>query len=182
MTGQNIKAIVFDRDGTLIEHIHYLSNPENVSLLPGVKEGLKKLQMLNCYFFLHTNQSGVGRKFFDINQVHLCNNKMLELLGLGEQVFEKICIATETPEDPILYRKPSPRFAKEIMSIYGFKPFELCFVGDRSSDLEVALELGSMAIGVNTGLVDLHQELKNIKTEHNIPVLDNFNQVVACLI
>lgn len=56
-----IKALVLDRDGTLIEHVPYLHKPEDVRLLPGVREGLAAARAGGLTLFLHTNQSGVGR-------------------------------------------------------------------------------------------------------------------------
>ena len=178
---RNIKAIIFDRDGTLIEHIPYLSNPDAVKLLPGVKEGMKILSGHHFSFFLHTNQSGVGRNYFTINDVHHCNKRMIDLLELGLNVFERVCIATELPTDPIQYRKPSSLFAKDLMNFFGFKANELCFIGDRSTDLQVAIELGAWAVGVNTGLVDLQEELKDIKGASGIPIFDSFTKVVEYL-
>ena len=36
-------AVFLDRDGTLIEHVHYLSDPAHVRLLPGAAEALRRL-------------------------------------------------------------------------------------------------------------------------------------------
>lgn len=182
MQAHNIKALIFDRDGTLIEHIPYLSNPNAVKLLPGVKEGMKILKSLNYIFFLHTNQSGVGRNYFSIHDVHSCNNRMIELLELEINLFERVCIATEVPSDPIQYRKPSSLFAKDLMDFYGFSANEMCFIGDRSTDLQVAIELGASAIGINTGLVDLKEELKGLNGAEDIPIFDSFTKVVDYLI
>lgn len=92
-----IPAVILDRDGTLIKHVHYLRDAGKVQLIEGVKEGLKNLMESGIKLFLHTNQSGVGRGYFPIKDVHLCNNKMMTLLGC-DRVFEDVCIATESPE------------------------------------------------------------------------------------
>jgi D-glycero-D-manno-heptose 1,7-bisphosphate phosphatase len=156
-------AIVFDRDGTLIQHIPYLCDPAKITLLPGVKEGLKGLISENVLLFLHTNQSGVGRGLFTMEAVHACNSRMIELLDLGESPFEKICIAPESPEQPSLYRKPSRAFADEIMSEFHLEPSEVWYVGDRCSDLQVAEMAGIRAVGLLTGLDDLENELATNK-------------------
>jgi len=174
----NIKAIILDRDGTLIEHVHYLSNPDEVRLLPGVKAGMKFLKKSNVRLFLHSNQSGVGRGYFGLTDVYNCNLRMEELLDLGSNVFDRMCIATEKPNDPIIYRKPSPKFALEIMRDFKFKASEICHVGDRSSDLIVAEEIGTKAIGVNTGLVDLKAELNKLGLSGHFPIMDSFDKAV----
>jgi len=182
MRYNNIKAIIFDRDGTLIEHVHYLSNPNEVKLLSGVKIGIRLLKELGFVLFLHTNQSGVGRNYFDIEAVFDCNKRMEELLGLDFKVFDRICIATEKPDDPILYRKPSSRFVTEIIRDYGFKSEEICCIGDRLSDLQVALEIGCKAIGINTGLISLKNELEKLQMKDCFEVADNFRQVINLLL
>ncbi len=180
MLGQ-IKALVFDRDGTLIEYVHYLADPKKVRLLPGVKTGIEILKEFGFRLFLHSNQSGVGRNYFNIEDVYTCNLRMAELLELNLDFFDRICIATEKPNDPITYRKPSPNFAKVIMQDFGFHSSEICYIGDSSSDLQTAIEVGSMAIGVNTGLVDLTHQLKELNLLEKFPVMNNFSETVKYL-
>ena len=69
------KALFLDRDGTLIVDKEYLSDPEEIELLPGVDEALRRA--LNCDYqlFLLTNQSGVGRGWYSIDDVHACNRR-----------------------------------------------------------------------------------------------------------
>ena len=93
------KYIVFDRDGTLIKHIPYLFEPNKVELLPTVKESLKLLKSNGFNFLLHTNQSGISRNFFKIEDVISCNNKLIELLGMGKKLFVEICIAEYYPPE-----------------------------------------------------------------------------------
>ena len=72
-------GIFFDRDGTLIEDKHYLRDPEEVILLPGVKEAIAILRSINCKLFLFTNQSGISRGLMTLNDVVLCNKKMCSI-------------------------------------------------------------------------------------------------------
>ena len=149
------KYIVFDRDGTLIKHIPYLFEPNKVELLPTVKESLELLKSNGFKFFLHTNQSGVSRKYFNKSDVDMCNNKLLSLVGEGRNLFEEICIAMDYPAKKITYRKPSPKFGIEIMRKYKINKENLFYVGDSLSDLETAQNIGCKCFGVNTGLIDL---------------------------
>ena len=54
-------AVFLDRDGTLIEHVHYLNDPKQVRLLPGGPEAVRNLQALDFACVVVTNQSAVGR-------------------------------------------------------------------------------------------------------------------------
>ena len=89
------RAIFLDRDGTLIENRHYLSSPEGVALLPGVCEALARVREAGAKLFLFTNQSGVGRGYFTLADVEAVNRRMIEVLGLGDDLFAGICIAPE---------------------------------------------------------------------------------------
>ena len=79
----NPELVIFaDRDGTLIRHADYLSDPEQVELLPGVKDTIHELISREIPFFILTNQSGVGRGYFTIEQVHACQGRLFELLEI----------------------------------------------------------------------------------------------------
>ena len=155
------KYIAFDRDGTLIKHIPYLFETDKVELLSTVKESLVLLKLNGFKFFLHTNQSGISRNFFKIEDVISCNNKLIELLGMGQNIFEEICIAEDYPAKEDSYRKPSPKFGLEIIEKYKINKQDLFYVGDSTSDLETALNIGCKCFGVNTGLVDLNSSNEN---------------------
>lgn len=148
------KALFLDRDGTLIRDKSYLSDPEQVELLPGTAEALRLARELGFLLFLFTNQSGVGRRYFTLETVHRVNARMEELLGLPPPVFAGVCIAPETPDEPQVYRKPSPRFILEMIGTHRLDP-RLCFmVGDAPADIQAALNAGITPIAVTTGAVN----------------------------
>lgn len=142
--------IVFDRDGTLIKHIPYLFNPDFVELKPGVKETLFYFKEKGYKLFLHTNQSGIERGFLKIEDVIACNDKLIELLDLGNTIFEKICIAPNLSELVCDYRKPSPLFANQIMSEYNITNAQLIYIGDSICDLQTALNIGCVGLGIKS--------------------------------
>ena len=136
------KALFLDRDGTLIVHIPYLSDPVNVELLPGARDALHDFILEGWMLFLFTNQSGVGRGFFTLETVYRCNHRMLELMDLPQPGFTEICVATETPEMTQHYRKPSPLFILAMMKKYSLSPSEVWMVGDSISDMQAGLNAG----------------------------------------
>ena len=152
-----VKHIVFDRDGTLIEHKPYLCNPKEVKLLPYVAKGLAKLKEQGHKLYLHTNQSGVARGYFDYEDAVTCNNEMLRLINLGNELFERICIAADYPPKKDSYRKPSPKFGEELIRLFKINRKDMVYVGDSSSDIETAINLKCNGIGLNTGEFDLEE-------------------------
>lgn len=174
-------ALILDRDGTLIEHVPYLSDPGDVRLLPGVREALQTACEAGAMLFLHSNQSGVGRGRFDLAAVNTCNQRLIELLDRGPVPFAQICIAPEAPDQPSAYRKPSPLFAREIMRDYGLSPERVCYIGDRGSDLATAHAAGTRGVGVATGLDDLRAELAALGLTGEFPVFDSLGEAIRYL-
>jgi D-glycero-D-manno-heptose 1,7-bisphosphate phosphatase len=113
---------------------------------------------------------------FGLDAVDACNERMVELLGFPLPVFERICIAPEAPDAPSIYRKPSPVFAEEIIRDYGYKPEEICYIGDRGSDLATAAAAGTRGVGVATGLDDLRAELDTLGLSY--PVFDSLEAAI----
>ena len=97
-------ALILDRDGTLIRHVPFLCEPALVELLPGGREVLQVAVDAGALLFLRCNQSGIGRGKFHEIAVAACNARMVDLLNLGRDPFERICIAPETLDDPMVYR------------------------------------------------------------------------------
>jgi len=136
------QAVFLDRDGTLIENRHYLRSPEGVMLLPGVREALARARDAGAKLFLFTNQSGVGRGYFTLADVEAQNRRMLELLDLGEDLFASVCVASERPDEPSVYRKPSPRFIHEMLATHALAADAAWMVGDSPSDWEAGINAG----------------------------------------
>ncbi len=143
-----LQAVFLDRDGTLIRHVPYLRDPADVVLLPGVREALVRARAADVKLFLFTNQSGVGRGMFTLAEVEACNARMIELLELGPQPFDAVCIATEIPEEPQLYRKPSPRFIHEMLERHGIDRAAAWMLGDSPVDWEAGLNAGIHAAAI----------------------------------
>ncbi len=64
------RAVFLDRDGTLIHDPGYLADPDGVVLLPGVVDALKSLSQAGFDLVLCTNQSGIARGKYTVEQYH----------------------------------------------------------------------------------------------------------------
>ena len=131
--------------------------------------------------YLHTNQSGVGRGYFKMNDVLECNNKMLELINLGDKIFKEICIATDYPPGEKTYRKPSSLFAFELINKYNLDRNSITYVGDSISDLNAAKNVGCKAYGVMSGGYDLETLIKS-EANLNYKIFPNLLDTVKHLI
>ena len=148
----NSKFILLDRDGTLIEEKNYLHDPDDVKILPGVIEGLKKLSGEGYKFIVLTNQSGIGRGYFDDQDMFLVNAKISSLL-LNEGVeILRFYHCPHAPEEECECRKPKPGMVYNACSELGFFIDNIyCVIGDKKSDIELAENIGVKSILVLTG-------------------------------
>jgi len=176
-----IKHFILDRDGTLIKHIPYLFEKEKVELITGTLEAINQLIKKKIKIYLHTNQSGVGRGYFGISDVVDCNNKMIELIGLGQNIFQEICVAPDFPPSKVSYRKPSSLFANELIKKYDLDKKAIVYIGDSISDLKTAKNTGCNAYGVMSGGYDLETLIKS-ETDLKYDIFPNLLEVVNYLI
>ncbi len=73
-------AVFLDRDGTIIEDTGYVGDPEQVRLLPGAAEAIRRLTKLVDVVVLASNQSGVARGLFDEEDLARVHERVEELL------------------------------------------------------------------------------------------------------
>ena len=174
-----VRALFLDRDGTLIVDKVYLADPAGVELIPGTAEAVQRVRALGFRLFLFTNQSGIGRGFHTFADARQCNARLEELLGPPYPVFDDICIAPEAPGQPVVYRKPSPRFILETIERRGLDPRTCWMVGDGPADLLAALHAGIQPVAVLSGKVDprTHPDLAG----RPIPVFPTFAAFAATL-
>jgi D-glycero-D-manno-heptose 1,7-bisphosphate phosphatase len=146
------RAVFLDRDGTLIEEKYYLHRSEDVVIYPAAGGALKRLQDAGFKLFMVTNQSGVGRGMFTLDDVHKVNDFLCGELAKDGVQFQKIYIAPETPDVPSRGRKPSPQFLFDARIEYGLNLAESYMIGDKLIDLECGWNAGVRAsLLVRTG-------------------------------
>ena len=81
------KALFLDRDGTLIHDAHYLKDPEKVEIIEGISESIKLVRQQGFLLFMHTNQSGIARGYFDSSDVNACNKRMHRIFDWPDDFF-----------------------------------------------------------------------------------------------
>jgi D-glycero-D-manno-heptose 1,7-bisphosphate phosphatase len=146
------RAIFLDRDGTLMEEKVYLHRPEDVAIFPGVAAALRQLQRAGFKLFIVSNQAGVGRGYFTLDDVDKVNARLSGELAREGARFEKIYIAPEAPNQPSRARKPSPQFLLDARDEFGVRLEESFMIGDKLLDLECGWNAGvKKSILVRTG-------------------------------
>jgi len=144
-------AVFLDRDGTLIEECHYLHEPYKVRLLPGVVSGLRALQRLGLVLIMVTNQSGIGRGYFDRAAVDAVHNRLLQLLSKEGVTIDGIYLCPHAPEEKCACRKPLPSLALRAAEEHRVSMVASFVIGDKACDVDMALNAGATPILVRTG-------------------------------
>jgi D-glycero-D-manno-heptose 1,7-bisphosphate phosphatase len=145
------RFVVLDRDGTIIVEHHYLSDPCQVELISGVANGLRELSRLGLGLVVITNQSGVGRGFFNKVHVGLVHERMCQLLEAEGLHLDGIYFCPHKPEDDCPCRKPRPGLVEKAERDLGFDPQTAFVIGDKPCDIELGRQIGATTFLVRTG-------------------------------
>lgn len=138
------RAIFLDRDGTIIEDAGYLSDPQNIRPLPGVKKVLESLRDQGYLIILITNQSGIGRGFFTRNQYMLLHAFLVKEFQDEDSLslIDDTYICPHKPEDKCVCRKPSPYLILQAAKDYDIDLSQSYMFGDKESDVKAGERAG----------------------------------------
>jgi D-glycero-D-manno-heptose 1,7-bisphosphate phosphatase len=143
------KAAVFlDRDGTIIRDAEYLRDPEQVELLPGAANAIKRLNDAGWPVVVVTNQSGIARGLLteqDYERVRMRLDKVLATEGA------KINATYHCPHHPDLTgpcdcRKPGVKLYADAAKALGVDPKASWYVGDRIRDVSPGDHFGGRSV------------------------------------
>jgi D-glycero-D-manno-heptose 1,7-bisphosphate phosphatase len=143
------KYVIFDRDGTLIEHIHYLKDPNLVKLKPGTAAGMQLLLINKFRFGVITNQSIINRNLATEQEVIDTNNKVRDICGDFRAKFDFIYYCPHIPEENCNCRKPKTALGIQALTKFNIDIKKSFYVGDQKSDIEFARNLGLTPILIN---------------------------------
>ena len=145
-----IKAVFFDRDGTLIHEKPgtYLSDPDAVKLYAPVKPALQRLARAGFQFFIVSNQSGIGRGYFtekEVNKVHARLCQLLSPIKIQDIVF-----CPHAPEQACACRKPGTLLGERLIKKYHIDVTRSFMVGDKKADVLFGQGLSCKAVLMTT--------------------------------
>ncbi|HSL35962.1 MAG TPA: HAD-IIIA family hydrolase [Arthrobacter sp.] len=147
-SGPQLKAVLFDRDGTLVCDVPYNGDPDRVRLMPQARVVLDRLRSQGIATGVLSNQSGIGRGILTVGQVAAVNVRIEQLLG----PFDVWDICPHRPEDGCSCRKPAPGLIRRACRRLGIAPEEAAYIGDIGSDIEAARAAGVRGVMVPTAL------------------------------
>ncbi len=141
-----VKAVLLDRDGTLVVDVPYNGDPTRVEPMPGAVEALAALRAAAVPTAVVSNQSGIARGLIDRAQVDAVNARAEELLGpIGTWQY-----CPHGPEDGCDCRKPAPGLVRRAAAVLGVEPAACVVIGDIGADMGAAAAAGARGVLVPT--------------------------------
>lgn len=145
------RFVVLDRDGTVIVERQYLSQPDQVELISRAASGLRQLSELGLGWVVITNQSAIGRGFFDRASLDVIHQRLFELLKVEGIHLNGIYFCPHIPEDDCPCRKPRAGLLELAAKELDFDPEVSFMIGDKACDIELGRWVGATTFLVCTG-------------------------------
>lgn len=183
MTGNN-RWIVLDRDGVINRDADdFIKSVAEWVPLPGSIEAIAKLSQAGYNLVVATNQSGLGRGLFDLDDLEAMHRKMENLIQDAGGNLAGIFYCPHTPQDNCNCRKPRSGLFDSIEVEFACDLSGAYAVGDSLRDLEVAIKKNCRPILVLTGKGKKTQEqIRSKQAFKDIPVFANLQAFTQHLI
>ncbi len=144
-------ALFVDRDGTVIEERHHLSQPDSVALLPGVAAALRTARAQGHPVVVVSNQAGVGRGLFPETRVHEVMARLRVLLRAEGVELDAVRHCPHAPDAGCDCRKPGTRLLREAAEDLQVSLPGSVMVGDKWIDVEAGHAANAAGVLVLTG-------------------------------
>lgn len=138
------RALLLDRDGTLIVDVGYPREPERVELLPGAAAALRELGETFALVIV-SNQSGIGRGMIKEEEADRVHARVLELFAAEGVRFAGAYRCPHAPEEDCSCRKPAPGMLLQAAEELGLDLAQSVMIGDKHADVQAgwAAECGA---------------------------------------
>jgi D-glycero-D-manno-heptose 1,7-bisphosphate phosphatase len=130
-----LRALLLDRDGTVIEECEYLADPARAVLIAGAGEALAGARRLGASLYIVSNQSGIGRGYFPARACLAVNARVEALLAERGAPVAASVFCPHAPDAGCGCRKPATGLWEELVREHGLVPGTTAMVGDNASDV-----------------------------------------------
>ena len=139
--------------------VKYCNNPDLVQLLPGAAEGLRSLKSAGYKIVVVTNQSGLGRGYFDNETLERVHDRLRSELRKNGADYDALYYCPHIPEDDCDCRKPKPGLFLKAASELKIDLASSYTIGDRDLDVLAGKTAGTRTILVSSSSKRSESEL-----------------------
>ncbi len=147
-----MKLIILDRDG-VINHDRddFVKSADECVPIEGSIEAIVRLNKAGFTVVIATNQSGLAKEKFDLEDLEAMHEKITGLVEEQGGEIGAIFYCPHRDEDNCKCRKPKPGLLDAIEAEFNTSVESCYFVGDSLRDLQAGLQKGCKPILVQTG-------------------------------
>jgi len=155
-------AFFLDRDGTVMEDAHYIKSPDQVRLIPGAAAAVKKINDARIPVIVVTNQSGIGRGMFTVEDYEAVKTRFESLLAQEGAHVDASYYCPDHPSatGPSKCRKPATRMFEDAIRDFKLNPANVAYVGDRWRDVAASRKLGGRGILIASQMTTVEDRRK----------------------
>lgn len=135
-------ALFIDRDGTLIELVSYLCDPDKVRLIAPAVEALRQANKLGMPVVIVTNQSGIERGYYDWADFASVQQAMITALNRAGARIDAVYACASHPERNAPCRKPNPGMLLAAAEDNAIDLSASWILGDAASDMQAGKAAG----------------------------------------
>ena len=147
-----MKLIILDRDGVINQDSErYIKSAEEWLPIPGSVEAIARLTQAGYSVAVATNQSGLGRGLFDLDELEAIHDKMRELVAHAGGEIAGIYYCPHLPAAGCTCRKPAPGLLDAIAEDFATTLTDVVFIGDSLKDLQAGVARQCRPVLVRTG-------------------------------
>lgn len=153
MSPRGRPAAFLDRDGTIVRDANYLRDPDEVELIPGAADAIRRLNARGIAVIVVTNQSGIARGWLDLDDYEAVRHRLDTLLATETAAAPRahidasyMCPHHPDVSGPCDCRKPGLALYRQAIAEHALDPARSVFIGDRWRDVVPANGLGGLGI------------------------------------
>jgi D-glycero-D-manno-heptose 1,7-bisphosphate phosphatase len=185
-------ALFLDRDGVVVEDVDFLSRAEDIRVTAGAAPAIACCNRLGLPVVLVTNQSGIGRGYYDWTAFHAVQAAISAVLAGAGARFNAVlaCAYHADAQGPFRvadhpWRKPRPGMILEAVRRMGLDPGRSWIIGDRASDLEAgraAALAGGVLVLTRHGIRERDIASRHASNDYAVEISPDLPEAVARLI
>ncbi len=152
------QAVFLDRDGVIIEEVNYLSEPDQLRLIPGAAEAIMRLNESGLPVIVITNQAGVARGYYQEARIQVVHAALSQQLAQVGAHIDRYYYCPHHPTEGLPpyrmecnCRKPKPGLLLQAAQDFDLDLKRCWVIGDNHSDIALTRSTGCRTILVLTG-------------------------------